>query len=175
MSAKTAKNAKTANGLAMSDEQLAKMLALAKGADSIELKLTVPESDQRSAITSLGMDPIAAQLRQVYFFDTPDLQLDKAGVVMRARRCQGRAHDSVVKLRPADPSRFSAELRNSQNFGIEVDAMPGGFVCSASMKGTLGKNDANAFIKGDKPLRKLFSKEQCAFYAEHAPEGLAID
>jgi hypothetical protein len=28
---------------------------------------------------------------------------------------------------------------------------------------------------GDKPLRKLFSKEQRAFYAEHAPDGLALD
>jgi len=159
----------------MSDEELAKMLALAKGADSIELKLTVPERDQRPAMKSLGMDPINAQIRQVYFFDTPDLRLDKAGVVLRARRSQGRPHDSVVKLRPAEPSQFSAELRSSPNFGIEVDAMPGGFVCSASMKGALGTQDANEFIQGDKPLRKLFSKEQRAFYAEHAPEGLAIE
>ena len=28
---------------------------------------------------------------------------------------------------------------------------------------------------GEKPLRKLFSKEQRAFYAEHAPDGVALD
>jgi hypothetical protein len=30
-------------------------------------------------------------------------------------------------------------------------------------------------LHGQKPLRKLFSKEQRALYAAHAPEGLAID
>jgi hypothetical protein len=29
--------------------------------------------------------------------------------------------------------------------------------------------------RGDAPLRKLFSKEQRAFYAEHAPEGIGMD
>jgi hypothetical protein len=28
---------------------------------------------------------------------------------------------------------------------------------------------------GERPIRKLFSKEQRAFYAEHAPEGIALD
>jgi hypothetical protein len=81
---------------ALSDEELARVLELAKGADSIELKLTVPESDQRSAVAALGMDPLNAQLRQVFFFDTPDLALNKAGVVARARRIQGKGGDGSV-------------------------------------------------------------------------------
>jgi hypothetical protein len=81
---------------ALSDEELARVLELAKGADSIELKLTVPESDQRSAVAALGMDPLNAQLRQVFFFDTPDLALNKAGVVARARRIRGKGGDGSV-------------------------------------------------------------------------------
>ena len=49
------------------------------------------------------MDPLEAQIRQVFFFDTPDLALDKPGVVVRARRIQGKGDDSVVKLRPVVP------------------------------------------------------------------------
>ena len=30
-------------------------------------------------------------------------------------------------------------------------------------------------MSGDKPLRRLFSKEQRAFFAAHAPDGLTID
>ena len=30
-------------------------------------------------------------------------------------------------------------------------------------------------MRGERPLRKLFSKEQRAFYAEHAPEGIELD
>jgi hypothetical protein len=72
------------------DEELGKLLDLVDGADSVELKLTVPEADQRSAVEALGMDPLEAQLRQVFFFDTPDLALYEKGVVARARRVQKR-------------------------------------------------------------------------------------
>ena len=58
-------------------DQLQELLALIKGADSVELKLTVPEASQRSAVRALGMDPLDAQIRQVFFFDTPDLTLNR--------------------------------------------------------------------------------------------------
>jgi hypothetical protein len=159
----------------LSDEQLREMLALADQSDSVELKLTVPEADQQSAVRSLGMDPLDAQLRQVFFFDTPDLDLYKAGVVARARRVQKKGDDSAVKLRPVVPSELPAGVRDSPNVTVEVDAMPGGFVCSASMKRTLGTTDVRAAALGERKLRKLFSKEQRAFFAEHAPDGLELD
>ena len=162
-------------GLQLSEEELGRLLALVDDADSVELKLTVPEADQRSAVTALGMDPLNAQIRQVFFFDTPDLALDEAGVVARARRVQKRGDDSVVKLRPVVPSELRDELRQSPNMVVEVDAMPGGFVCSASLKRTMGTTDVRACTTGDRRKRKLFSKEQRAFFAEHAPEGIDLD
>ena len=63
----------------LTDAQLEEMLALTSHADSVELKLTVPDSERRSTVASLGMDPPDAQIRQVFFFDTPDLALNKAG------------------------------------------------------------------------------------------------
>ena len=95
----------------LSDEELVEMLELARKSDSVELKLTVPATDHRAAIAELGLDPLEAQIRQVFFFDTPDLDLNAVGVVARARRIQGRAGDTVVKLRPVDPDGLPAELR----------------------------------------------------------------
>ena len=118
----------------LTDEQLVELLELAKKADSVELKLTVPAADHRAAITGLGLDPLEAQIRQVFFFDTPDLDLNAVGVVARARRIQGRPGDTVVKLRPVDPDGLPDELRLSPNVVVEVDAMPGGYVCSATLK-----------------------------------------
>lgn len=158
----------------LSDEQLAQAMKLARGSDSVELKLTVPETDQRSTVAALEMDPLEAQIRQVFFFDTPDLVLSSQGVVVRLRRVQKKGDDSVVKLRPVVPSDLPASVRKLPEFGVEVDAMPGGFVCSASMKGSPTK-DVRSSLTKDQPLRKLFSKEQRAFYAEHAPDGLALD
>ena len=155
----------------LSGEELGRLLKLMKGADTVELKLTVPTSEHRAAIKNLQLDALDAQIRQVYFFDTPDLTLNQAGVVARARRIQGKGGDSVVKLRPVVPDDIPEHLRQSPSVGVEVDAMPGGFVCSASVKGKNGINDAREVHFGDRPLRKLFTKEQRAFYARHAPDG----
>jgi hypothetical protein len=162
---------------ALSAEDTAKLLALTKQADTVELKLTVPEtrSGFRSTVAALEIDPLDAQIRQVFFFDTPDLLLNHHGVVARARRSQGRADDSVVKLRPVEPGQLPARLRKLPEFGVEVDALPGGFVCSASYKGTLGQTDVRAAALGKRQLRKLFSKGQRAFFAEHAPDGIELD
>ncbi len=72
----------------LNSEQLVELLALLKKVDTVELKLTVPADAGRRIMDSLGIDPLDAQIRQVVFFDTPDLTLDKAGVVVRARRVQ---------------------------------------------------------------------------------------
>jgi hypothetical protein len=158
----------------LSDSELVEMMALLKGADSVELKLTIPETHQRSAIEALGMDPLGAQVRLVHFYDTPDLTLEGAGVVVRARRVAQKGDDSVVKLRPVVVSELSDELRASPQCVVEVDAMPGGHVCSASLKGT-PRTPVTDVLSGAAPLRKLFSKEQRAFFAEHAPEGIGFE
>lgn len=156
---------------ALVEDELRELFQLASGSDSVELKLTVPDHQHRSTIMGLGMDPLEAQIRMVTFFDTPDLALNRAGVVVRARRIQGRDDDTVVKLRPVVP----AELERVPGLGVEVDVMPGGFVCSASLKGRLTGDDIRRCLAGERPLRKLFSKTQRAFYAAHAPDGIELD
>src|SRR6476659_7754634 len=158
----------------LSDDELVAMLELARKSDSVELKLTVPASDHRTAIEGLGLDPLAAQSRQVFFFDTPDLARNAVGVVARARRIQGRAGDTVVKLRPVEPESLPAELRLSPNVGVEVDAMPGGYVCSASLKAKAEAPSVRAVALGEAPIRRIFSKEQRAFFTAHAPEGMKM-
>jgi hypothetical protein len=156
---------------ALAESELSEVLALARDSDSVELKLTVPENQQRSTILGLGMDPLDAQIRLVTFFDTPDLDLNARGVVVRARRVQGREDDSVVKLRPVVP----AELPETPGLFVEVDAMPGGYVCSASMKARLSTTDVRRCLAGERAIRKLFTKQQRAFYAAHAPQGIELD
>jgi hypothetical protein len=159
----------------LSDEQLAQLIHLLEDVGSVELKLTVPEAEQRATAAALELDPLDAQIRQVYFFDTPDLALDGQGLVVRARRVQGKGGDSVVKLRPVVPSELPRRLRRSPDFVVEVDAMPGGFVCSGTFKRSLGPDAVMPAVAGKRPVGKLFSKEQRAFYAEHAPEGVGLD
>jgi hypothetical protein len=145
------------------------------GVDSVELKVVVPMSSHRATIKGLGLDPIEAEPRQVFFFDTPDMELNQAGVVVRARRIHGGTGDTVVKLRPVVPATIDAELRRSKNFKTEVDVLPGGFVCSGSFKGRCTAQEVLDAVGHERRLRSLFSKEQRAFYDEHAPAGIDID
>jgi hypothetical protein len=116
------------------------------------------------------IDPFDAQIRPVTFFDTPDLALNKAGVVVRARRIQGKGEDSIIKLRPVVPAELPAEMRRSASFNVEVDALPGGFVCSASMKGALRPNDVNRALAGE-PAAQALLEGAARLYATRA-EGV---
>jgi len=167
--------AKSRPASTLSEEEFKRLADLIKDADTVELKHSVAETDHRKTISALEMDPLDAQIRQVFFFDTPDLTLDSHGVVVRARRIQGKGDDSVIKLRPVVPAELPKSLRSSPEFGVEVDAMPGGFVCSGTLKRLLPESPVKATIAGEAPIRKLFSKEQRALFEEHAPEGLTLD
>jgi len=156
-------------------EELAELLGLIGSSDSVELKLTIPERDHRATLATLKVDALEAQIRQVFFFDTPDLAVNRSGVAVRARRVQGKTGDTVVKLRPVVPDTLPADVRNSESIKVEVDALPGGYVCSASMKGEAPNEDIREAILGRGSVRKLFSKEQRTFYEAHAPDGIGLD
>ncbi len=94
---------------------------------------------------------------------------------MRARRVQGREGDSVVKLRPVDPKDLPEEFRKSPSTGVEVDLMPGTFVCSASLKAAADNAKIRSVAAGESRISKVFTKEQRSFFKDHAPEGVELD
>ena len=157
-----------------STDELARLLGLLEGADSVELKLTVPDGHHQSAVRALHIDPLDAQVSQVFFLDTQDLLLNGRGVIVRARRTTA-GDDSVVKLRPVVPQELPDRLRTTPGFGVEVDAMPGGFVCSGRLKSSPRRGKVKEAVAGDRPARSLFNKAQRSFFADHAPEGIGID
>ena len=147
-----------------------------KGSDSVELKATVPAESHRDPIQGLPIYRVEAQPRQVYFFDTPDPQLQPGGD-RRARPPDPAAAraDTVIELRPIDPADLGPEIRRQGDFNVEVDVLPGGFVCSGVVQGPRRHGRRRGRRARELPLRQLYSKSQRAFYREHAPEGLTLD
>src|SRR5262245_31181847 len=155
-------------GLAsMSKDQLIGMMTELSGVRSVELKLNIP-ADQRMGLSRLGIDPLEGKIREVTFFDTPDLTLFHNGVVVRARRTQNDDDDTVVKLRPVKPAELPPKIQESKNLKVEMDVTKGSYVVSASLKGSRSSGSALKAIAGERPLEKLFSKEQRAFFADHS-------
>jgi hypothetical protein len=79
----------------------------------------------------------------------------------------------VIKLRPVVPEELPDAVRSSKTFVVEVDAMPGGYVCSGAFKGETA--DVREVVAGGRPTHKLFSKKQRAFFEQHAPDGIELD
>ena len=53
--------------------------------------------------------------------------------------------------------------------------MPGGFVCSGSLKGVVDPKAVRTAVAGESRIRKLFSKQQRAFVTEHTSGDVDLD
>ena len=159
----------------ISGDQLRELLDLIGDADSVELKLTLAEtaraevprrrsvwtrSTRRSGRCSSSIPRTWPWTRRGWWFEPG---------VGRARWAT-RSSSSVPSCLPELPD----ELRRSTPAStLEVDAMPGGFVVPP--RRSRGRRTT---ARSGEPLRangasagKLFSKEQRAFFATHAPKG----
>jgi len=65
---------------------------------AVEIKITARIEDEDLILDYLKRSKEEPETRTIYFFDTPDLGLFEAGVVLRARKRPGE-DDSTVKLR----------------------------------------------------------------------------
>ena len=103
------------------------------------------------------------------FFDTPDLKLNRGGLVVRARRIP-QCGDAVIKLRPVVPTDLSKKLRRSEGFTIEVDLMPNALVCSGSLKVKVDNVDVKEVLAG-LPADPQIVPARAAFLLQGARPG----
>jgi hypothetical protein len=157
------------------DDALDQLLTLSREADRVELKLTVPGPARDATCAALGVDFARVRADRVYYLDTEDRTLHRQGVVVRVRSIARGPDDSVVKLRPVSPGAIPAALRHSRQFVVEVDAMPGSFVCSGALKARLGAHDVERAMARRRPLRALFSGLQLKLLAARLPRQAGID
>ncbi len=143
-----------------------KITKMVFGADTIEIKATIPDAQIEHTLARFSLTLDNDEERFIYFFDTPTLDLLKAGIIARARRIVGEEHDSTVKFRPVVPEEISDKWRNSNGFKIEADASEKGIVKSASFTMPVKKGLIKAVVEGEKSMTKLFTKEQENFLAD---------
>ncbi len=156
-------------------DRLAQLLEILPGADAIELKLSIPQVEQRTVLDRLGIDSLDAEIRQVAFLDTPDLRLSAAGVVLRARRTQRKPADLTVKLRPMLPADVPAGLRGHKGFKVEVDASPSGYTSSCSLSAEVPDHKIKDLMTGNRRVSRLLSDAQRPMLLDRMPEGLDVD
>jgi len=150
-----------------------KVAAAIAGAGSIEIKATIADRQIRQALARFGLTAGNDEQRYIYFFDTPGLDLLAAGIIARARRVVGGAHDSTVKFRPVDPAKVGRTWHKYRDFKIEADASEKGFAMSASFSMPVAKGLIKRAADGKLRLARLFAAEQKKF--ARAMTGHAVD
>ena len=143
------------------------------GAEAIEIKATIPHHQVGAALAQLSLKRSDERERYIYFFDTPQLDLLHAGIIARARRVVGGAHDSTVKFRPVIPADVDRKWRKYRDFKIEADASEKGVTKSASFSMPVPRGHIKRVAVGRKPIAEIFTREQQEFLS--ATAGHAID
>ena len=130
--------------------------------------MTVPATRTARRSRACRIDPVEAQPRQVFFFDTPDLAPEPG-----RRRRAGAAHPGRARRHGRQAAAGRARRScprscgSSPAFNVEVDVAARA-ASSARRRSRAGARARRSATRshGEVPLRKLFSKDQRAFYAD---------
>ena len=131
--------------------------------DTVEIKVTMRPDQELRAERAMELNEDTATVRIVYFYDTPQLELFDAGVVLRARLVKGDDDDSTVKFRPVQAKNIAEEWKQLKGFKLEADCVGERIVCSASLTVLQKRDEIDEVAKGQRPIEKLFSKDQERF------------
>lgn len=142
-------------------------------AGAITIKATIAEAQIDGVLHRYGLTAEREAPHHIYFFDTPDLTLLKAGISARARRICGDDHDSTLVFHPVVPGDVPARWRECDGYQLEIDAGETGMATSATFTIPVRKGMIKQVVAGEKGVAKLFSREQEAFLA--AVGGHAIE
>lgn len=151
------------NAMERGEATRGKVAALVSGANAIEIKVTIPEAQVDSTLARFGLTVDNDEERYIYFYDTPELDLLRAGIITRARRVVGDEHDSTVKFRPVIPEQVPSRWKTFPLFKIEADASEKGVTKSASFSVPVAKGLIKRIAAGDKAIGDLFTKDQQTF------------
>ena len=133
--------------------------------DAVEIKVTIRPDQELQAERAMDLKEDTAEVRVIYFYDTPRLALFDAGVALRARLVKDD-DDSTVKFRPVEAPKISEEWKQLKGFKLEADCVGDLVVCSASLTVTQKHDEIDEVAKGERPIAKLFSKDQERFLSE---------
>lgn len=134
--------------------------------DAVEIKVTIRPDQELRAERAMEVNEDTAQVRIIYFYDTPQLDLFDAGVTLRARLVKGDDDDSTVKFRPVEAAKIAEEWKQLKDFKLEADFVGDRVVGSASLTVLQKRDEIDEVAKGKRPIEKLFSKDQERFLGE---------
>jgi hypothetical protein len=127
---------------------------------SLEFKTLVDPTTSPQEILKLHFNRALAEHSYLYFFDTRDLKLFQAGLVIRARNFPGAGGELMVRARPLEPDDLDASWFEVYGMSCEMDATPlkSQSACSVRLPTATGAIDA--VVTGAKPHQYIMKPDQ---------------
>jgi hypothetical protein len=157
----------------MTEQGLERELRIDPSIGAVEVKITAQAADEERVREALESAHIEPESREIYFFDTVELDLFESGLVLRARLVHDGADDSTVKLRPVDASSLDEVWKATEGFEIELDAVGADAICSAKLSVDQRRGEIEEVVAGRRSVMKLFSRAQERLIAQH--RGAELD
>jgi hypothetical protein len=139
------------------------------GAGQVEIKVTLAERDASRAHQVFKLAQRSPSERQIYFFDTGDLTLNRAGVILRARRVKDDPDDTTVKIRPLTADDVAPEWLSRDGFKCEEDWVGAKHVPACSLTKAPDHAIANT-VDGYDSVKRLFGDRQEEFLADYGSD-----
>lgn len=130
------------------------------GMDAVEIKVTIRPDQELRAERALQVNEDTADIRLIYFYDTPSLDLFEAGIALRARLIKGDEDNSTVKFRSTSPRMIAPEWYRHDGFKLEADMVGERVVYSASLTCPQRRDEIDEVADGKRSIDKLYSKDQ---------------
>src|SRR4051794_3023298 len=161
-----------ANGVAMAIDTVGNLDHLDTAIQKVEFKTTAVPADDDKVKQLVDAHGGPRLDRKIYFYDTPDLELSKLHVFLRARENDGNDNDSTVKLRPITLPAVEPAWEGFEDTRVELDVVGEKHVPSAKLDGK-PKKDKIDNVRDGGPVKSLFSDEQEGLIALLA-QGIAL-
>jgi hypothetical protein len=133
----------------------------------IQINLCAPPQD---VIEVLTLRPDAAGPTEVWYFDTPDLEFSKRGLVFRLR-LGDRKPELTLKVASQDCARIRADRIPAGEGKCEYDNHGAVFSGTVSLEAALDDAVARELIEGRLPLDKVLTPTQTAYLRNEAANG----
>jgi hypothetical protein len=155
----------------MGDQRDAPALELDPAIHSVEFKFTVSAADEKLVEAGLHEPRLEPMARKIWFFDSDDLALFDAHVVLRARATEGAGEDTTVKLRPVVPAAVDPAWTDIDGFEIQLDVVGADPQPSAKLDADQDPGELADVVAGRRALDRLFSADQERFLHDLARIG----
>jgi hypothetical protein len=148
-------------------------LAVGEEVNRVEIKLSCDSAHIDQAVKAFELKDADANRRVIHFFDSKNLGLFQAGIILRARQsadteaAHGDKAETTVKLRPLARSQVRGDWFKLDDFKCETDSTGQRTIDSCSLDQKVKTADLIEVLQGKAGEKKVFGEKQEEFVSEY--------